>query len=503
MILPMQAKPLKLYNYLARKKQFLRPVAKNRVGLYTCGPTVYNYAHIGNLRTYVFEDALRRTLEYVGYKVRHVMNVTDVGHLTSDADEGEDKLEAGAKTQQKTVWEVAAYYTESFLEDIEALNIKRAHVLAPATKHVPAQIVLIKKLFARGYAYETPQAIYFDIVKFKRYSRLSRQPLRHQLVGARDEVVADPEKRHPYDFALWFKVVGRFAHHVMRWPSPWGQGFPGWHIECSAISMKYLGATFDIHTGGVDHIAVHHTNEIAQSEGATGRTFAQFFVEGEHLLVDGKKMAKSLGNFYTLNEVKDRGFNPLAFRYLVLASHYRSLLNFTWESLAAAGSAFKQLEDFVRRLKEEQKNSGEELQKSKTTSLSVRSGSNLERIHRSKQVRHQKFQRKFEAAILDDLNTPTALSVVWNLIRDYNKNPSAFDPKQVLRLLYDFDRVLGFKLEDVKPERTPVPVRRLLEEREAYRREKQWGKADAVRRKILQMGWAVEDTPDGARVMRT
>lgn len=485
----MQQKPLKLYNYLVRRKQVFRPVAKNRVGLYTCGPTVYNEAHIGNLRTYVFEDALRRALEYTGYRVRHIMNITDVGHLTSDSDEGEDKLEAGARTQGKTVWDVAAYYTKLFLQDIAALNVKKAHALAPATQHIPAQITLIKKLFSRGYAYETCQAVYFDVAKFKRYSRLSRQPLRDQRVGVRDEVVMDSEKRHPYDFALWFKVVGRFEHHIMRWPSPWGQGFPGWHIECSAISMKYLGTPFDIHTGGIDHVAVHHTNEIAQSEGATGRTFARFFVEGEHLLVDGEKMSKSLGNFYTLREVKSRGVSPVAFRYLVLSSHYRSMLNFTWESLTAAEIALTQLELFVKRLKSER--------------TKPQKSARLKESNTAGTAKIQTFRKKFEAAVCDDLNTPAALAVLWDFVREYNKNPSVFNPKPALQLLYDFDRVFGFELKNIKAEKIPFTVKRLLKERDAYRREKQWEKADAVRKNILRLGWIVEDTSEGARAVKT
>ena len=315
---------LKLYNTLTCKKEIFKPLRKDRVGLYTCGPTVYNYAHIGNLRTYVFEDILRRTLEYAGFKVRHVMNITDVGHLVSDADEGEDKLEKGARREGKSVWDITKFYTDAFLKDIEKLNIKKANYILPATKYIKEQIKIIEVLFKKGYAYETPQAVYFNVSKFKNYTKLSRQKLSQKITGAREEVVVDTQKRNPYDFALWFKVVGRFEHHTMRWPSPWGIGFPGWHIECSAISSSKLGQPFDIHTGAVDHINVHHTNEIAQSEVAFGKPLAKIWMHGEFLLIDSSKMAKSRDNFFTLETTINKGFTPLAFRYLVLNAHYRS-----------------------------------------------------------------------------------------------------------------------------------------------------------------------------------
>ena len=283
---------LKLYNTLTRKKEIFTPLKKGKAGLYTCGPTVYNHQHLGNYRTYIFEDVLKRVLERAGYRVKHVMNITDVGHLTSDADTGEDKLEKGAAREGKTVWDVAHFYTDAFLRDIDTLNIARADTLVPATGEIPAQITIINELFKKGYAYQTEHAIYFDVSKFRDYTRLSRQKLEDKKTAVRSEVVEDLEKRHSVDFALWFFTVGKYKDHVMRWPSVWGEGFPGWHIECSAISTKYLGQPFDIHAGGIDHIPVHHTNEIAQSEGAYDKPLAHYWVHGEFLLIDEQKMAK-------------------------------------------------------------------------------------------------------------------------------------------------------------------------------------------------------------------
>ena len=306
-----------LHNQLTKKKEPFKPIKKGGVGLYTCGPTVYNFAHIGNLRTYIFEDVLRRVLEYNGFKIKHVMNITDVGHLTSDADTGEDKLEKMAKIEKKSVWDIAGFYTKQFLKDINLLNVKKADILSPATKNIEEQITIIKRLFKNRFVYETRSAVYFDVSKFKNYTKLSRQKLSEKISGAREEVVVDVEKKNPQDFVLWFKLAGRFEHHIMRWDSPWGKGFPGWHIECSAISRKYLGQPFDIHTGGVDHINIHHTNEIAQSEGAYGKPLANFWVHGEFLLIDGARMGKSEGNFITLKKLIEKGYEPPAFRYLV------------------------------------------------------------------------------------------------------------------------------------------------------------------------------------------
>jgi len=469
---------MKLYNTLSRKKEVFKPLRKNRAGLYTCGPTVYNYAHIGNLRTYIFEDVLRRTLEHAGYRVRHVMNITDVGHLTSDADEGEDKMERKAQKEKRSVWDVAQFYTEAFLKDIARLNIKKASVLSPATKNIPEQIALVMQLFKRGLAYETSQAIYFDVSRFPGYTKLSRQKLNQKITGARDSVVTDPEKRHPQDFALWFKRVGKFANHTMHWISPWGAGFPGWHIECSAISTKYLGQPFDIHTGGVDHTSVHHTNEIAQSEGAYGKPLARVWMHGEFLLINESKMAKSTGNFYTLETIAEKNINPLAFRYLVLTAHYRSKLNFTWESLAAAGHSLERLYEFVKNLKTQKKKLGD----GKKTL--------------------EKYEIAFEKAVADDLDTPKALATVWTLVRDYHKSPEKFNAPDILKLLYDLDTVLGLGLKNIKREVIPARIRALARERDEHRAQKNWAKSDELRNKIKSLGYLVKDTPDGAKISR-
>lgn len=473
---------LALYNTLTRKKEIFTPLAAGRVGLYTCGPTVYNHQHLGNYRTYIFEDVLRRVLTRAGYEVRHVMNITDVGHLTSDADTGEDKLERGAAREGKTVWDVARFYTDAFLADIAKLNILRADELVPATSRIPAQIAIIEELFKKGYAYETSQAIYFDVSKFPDYTKLSRQKLEDKKTAVRGEVVEDPEKRHPADFALWFKLAGRYKDHVMRWPSPWGEGFPGWHIECSAISTAHLGQPFDIHTGGVDHITVHHTNEIAQSEAAYGTPLARYWMHGEFLLIDEKKMAKSAGNFHTLATLEEKGHSPLAFRYLVLTAHYRSQMNFTWESLAAADAALNRLYDFVRTLRENQ-----------VSQIPGRA---------SKNQGLEKYVQGFDEAIADDLNTPKALAVLWDLVGAYYKNPDQYDAKDILALLYDWDTVLGLGLKDVSAQAIPPEVGQLATEREQARRDKDWKKSDELRKKIISLGYIVKDTPAGTEIKK-
>ncbi|MFH1246298.1 MAG: cysteine--tRNA ligase, partial [Candidatus Liptonbacteria bacterium] len=382
-----------IYNTLSRHKEIIKPIKPKKIGLYTCGPTVYNYAHIGNLRTYLFEDFLERALTEAGYKVKRAMNVTDVGHLTSDADEGEDKLEKGAAREHKTPQEIAKFYTEAFIEDADKLNIKLPKSLRPASQFIPEQIAIIKKLFKSKYAYETSRAVYFDISRFKQYGKLSGQSLKEKITAARKEVVEDSEKKNPADFALWFKAVGKFEHHLQRWPSPWGVGFPGWHIECSAISRKFLSQPFDIHTGGVDHIGTHHTNEIAQSEAAFGKPLSHIWMHGEHLQVDGGRMGKSLGNFYTVKDIIERGIDPIAYRYLVLSAHYRSKLNFTWDSLRASAQALKRYQDMYMVL----------------------------RAHAVKAKKlnatGNKFKIKFGGALSDDLNMPKALAVAHEVLK--------------------------------------------------------------------------------------
>lgn len=465
---------IKLYNTLSRRKETFKPIHRGRVGLYTCGPTVYNYAHIGNLRTYIFEDVLRRTLEfsgsYAGYKVKHVMNITDVGHMISDADDGEDKLEKGARREGKSVWDIAKFYAGTFLDDLVNLNIKKAHKLVPATSEIKEQIKLIRLLFAEGFAYETAQAIYFDVAKFKGYTKLSRQKLSQKLVRARKEVVIDHDKKHPADFVLWFKLVGRFKNHTMRWPSPWSEGFPGWHIECSAISSKYLGQPFDIHTGGVDLIFPHHENEIAQSEAATGKKFVRFWLHGEHLLVNGEKMSKSLGNIFTLRDIEERKFDPIALRYLVLTSHYRSKLNFTWDSLKGAENSLKRLYAFIQKIH------GEDF----------RGPSQIRR-----------FREQFIKAVFNDLDTPRALAVLWGVIHRYNKNPERFNTQDIQKLFFDFDKILGLEFKNSKAKKISAEVIWLIKQREELRSRKEWNAADEIRKKIYSKGFVVEDTEKG------
>ncbi len=464
---------LKLFNTLGRRKQEFRPIRDNEVGLYTCGPTVYDYAHIGNLRTYIFEDILRRVFEYNGYTVKHVMNITDVGHLTGDnvgdADIGEDRMELSAQRTGKSAWDLAELYTQAFFKDTKRLNILRPHIVCKATDHIPEQIALIKKLAAKGYTYKTSDGIYFDVSKFPGYGELAGQSLEEKEAGARVEV--NPEKRHPADFALW-KFSPTDKKRQMEWDSPWGVGFPGWHIECSAMSTKYLGQPFDIHCGGVDHIYTHHPNEIAQSEAAEGVKMANFWLHGEFMTVEGRRMGKSEGNAYLLEDLIKRGYEPLAFRYLCLNTHYRVQLNFTWRALEGAQTALERLREHVRNARE---NRGDSAQGRIIPDA----------------------RERFLEAINDDLNVPQALGVVWDFVR------SPQNPSDKLATLFDCDRVLGLKLSEVRPEtEMPPTVQELLAQREAARKAKNFKEADALREKIAQLGYEVIDTPQGPRLRR-
>ncbi|NQV13476.1 MAG: cysteine--tRNA ligase [Parcubacteria group bacterium] len=456
--------PFQLYNTLTRQKEDFKPLADNQVGLYTCGPTVYDYAHIGNLRTYVFEDVLKRVLLYDDYKVKHVMNITDVGHLVSDADEGEDKMEIGARREKKTAWEIAEFYTEAFQKDIAELNILPPDIWCKATDHIKEQIELIGTLEKKGFTYQTDDGIYFDTAKFKDYGQLAKLDIEGLQAGARIEMVKG--KRNSTDFALWkfSPSTSSGKKRQMEWNSPWGTGFPGWHIECSAMAMKYLGEQIDIHCGAVDHLNVHHTNEIAQSEAATGKKFVNYWIHGEHLLVDGGKMSKSKGNYATLQTVIGEGFNPFAFRYLVLTSHYRSKLNFTWESLQAAQNALTKLYKQVAELDDARK-------------------------------LDQEYKDKFEAALNDDLNTPQAVSIVWDLLK------SDLPAGAKKATLLDFDKILGLGL-DKKQQLVEIPekIEKLLTEREKARSDKNWDKADELRNEIEKAGFIVDDTPEGQRI---
>lgn len=455
-----------LYNTLSRKKEEFKPIKKNKVGLYACGPTVYDYAHIGNLRSYIFEDILKRVLVYNGYKVNHVENITDVGHLVSDADEGEDKMMKALKREGLTpgvesLLKLADKYTQAFKNDISQLNISEPTKWTAATKHVVDMIELIKEIEKNGFTYQAADALYFDTAKFPDYGKLANLDIAGLQAGARVDM---GEKKNATDFALWIKAVGENKNHVMVWESPWGKGFPGWHIECSAMSMKYLGDHFDIHVGGIDHIPVHHTNEIAQNQGATKHQVVNYWLHGEFLVVDENRMGKSQGNFITLQTLIDKGFDPLAYRYLCLQTHYRQILNFSWEAVAAAQNGLNNLRDTVARFDKPKK---------------INKG----------------YQEKFLQSINDDLNTPKALAVMWDLIKD--KNLSSAEKKKTI---LDFDEVLGLGLKDAKVAEIPKKVKELAEKRWQAKQNKNWEESDSLRNQIETLGFAVEDTDQGYNI---
>ncbi|MBI3573190.1 MAG: cysteine--tRNA ligase [Candidatus Kerfeldbacteria bacterium] len=457
---------LKLYNTRTRSLDVFQPLHGKKVGLYTCGPTVYDTAHLGNLRSYIFSDILKRTLTMNGFQVKHVMNVTDVGHLTSDADTGEDKLQRAAKAEHQTAWDIAKKYETQFWHDIKELNILPPDIIVKATDRIPDQIALIQILEKKGFTYTTSDGVYFDTAKFPSYGALSRQKREDKVAGARVEV--NQEKRHPADFAVW-KFSPTDTKRDMEWQSPWGKGFPGWHIECSAISMKELGDQFDIHTGGIDHIPVHHENEIAQSEAATGKSpFVNFWLHGEFLVIPGKRMGKSEGNVITLADVIAKGVHPLAFRYLCLQTHYRQKMNFNWESLQAAQIG---LEKIWHQIDEHQ-------------------------VH--PKIGCAEFEQRFAAAVNHDLDTPRAVAIMHQLLK------SEYPWSAKLQSLSVFDRVLALGLSSVDPGRlhtavreVPAGVAQLLEQREQARQKKQWTLADTFRREIEASGYVIKDTDTG------
>jgi len=457
---------LYLYNTLTRKKEIFKPINPPFVGIYTCGPTVYNYAHIGNLRTYIFEDILKRVLLYNGYKVKHVMNITDVGHLTSDADEGEDKIELEAKRERKNAWQIAEFYTTAFKSDIKKLNILEPDIWCKATEHIDDFIALIKVLEEKGYTYRTSDGIYFDTSKLPDYGKLAGQDIEEILPGARIEY--NPEKKNPSDFALW-KFSPKNVKRQMEWDSPWGVGFPGWHIECSAMSTKYLGQPFDIHCGGVDHIKIHHTNEIAQSEAAYGKPMANYWLHGEFLVLGEKRMGKSEGNFITLSVLEEKGYNPLAYRYFCFTAHYRSPLKFTWSAIDSAQRALNRLYE------------------------------NIKKYPREDVEFHKEYEEKFHLAINDDLDMPKAISIVWELIKD-----DTITPEVKRATLIQFDKVLGLSFDNPPEIKIDVPeeIWNLLEEREIARKEKNWERADKIREEIKNRGYIIEDTPQGPRIKK-
>jgi len=454
---------MQIYNTLTRQKEEFKPIQEKKVKIYSCGPTVYDFPHIGNLRAFIFADTLRRSLEFLGFQVIHVMNITDVGHLVSDENDGEDKMEKAARREKKDPYQIARYYEDIFKENLKELKIKTPHYLPRATEHIKEQIGLIEKLFTNGYAYTTTDGIYFDVSKFKNYGKLSGQKLEEKEAGARVEI--KNQKRNPQDFALWKFLVGENKNHIMHWLSPWGEGFPGWHIECSAMGMKYLGETFDIHTGGVDHIPVHHENEIAQSEGATGQKFVNYWMHNDFLRVDDGKMSKSLGNFYKLQDIIDKGFDALDYRYFCLTAHYRSKLNFTWEGIESVKKGRKKLVNKINHIKSSQ---NEDLKKS------LGYGSLLE---------------KFKNAISDDLNTAQALAVLWDTVKENN-----LTNVEKLNLIEKFDEVLGLDLlKDEVSTKTPQEILELAEKRQQARVNKDWEEADKLRDLINKKGYEVKD----------
>lgn len=444
------------------------PLKGKQVGLYTCGPTVYDYQHIGNYRTFLFEDVLKRVLLTDGYKVNHVMNITDVGHLVSDADEGEDKLEKGARREGKTAWEVAEFYTDAFKQDLMVLNILPASKLVRATDHIQEQIDLIQALEKKGVTYRIADGMYMDTSKVKDYGKLVGLKAKGLKAGARVEMVKG--KKHPTDFALW-KFSPEGSKRDMEWESPWGVGFPGWHLECSAMAMKYLGETFDIHCGGVDHAPIHHTNEIAQSETATGKPFANMWCHGEFLLMDGGKMAKSAGGFITLKNLAEQHVSPLGYRYFTFSAHWRSKLSFSWEALQAAESAYNRLLELAADWDEPKIGCAE-------------------------------LEEEFMQAVNDDLNMPQALAVVWKLVK------SDYPGSAKLESLLKFDEILGLDIarqaERIREERKNIPekVVALLKQRDLARTEKRFAVADSLRDEIKHTGFNIMDTPEGTRLRK-
>jgi cysteinyl-tRNA synthetase len=459
---------LYLFNTLTRRKEEFVPIRPGEVGLYTCGPTVYNFAHIGNLRTYIFEDVLKRVLAFNGYSVRHVMNITDVGHLTGDRDMGEDKMESGARREGKTAWDIAEFYTRAFKQDIAQLNILEPGVWCKATDSIPEQIDLIRTLEKKGFTYTTGDGLYFDTARFPGYAALSSQNLDALQEGARVE--KNPEKRNATDFALWkFSPPG--ARRQMEWDSPWGIGFPGWHIECSAMSMKFLGEQLDIHCGGIDHIDIHHTNEIAQSEAATGRKFFNFWMHGAFLNIQGgKKMAKSEENFLTLeNALVKRGLPPLAYRFAAFLTHYRKPMEYSDESIQAAKNGLEHLRNQVR----DAAGSG-----------------------RAAAAPNVAFREKFMEAVNDDLNMPRGMAVVQELLK--SDMPGA----EKLATILDLDQVLGLDLDRVDQlQEPPAKVQKLLEARRQARASKDFKASDRLREEIQALGYEVKDTREGMKVV--
>ena len=463
---------IQLFNTLTRSIEKLNPIVPGEVSLYCCGPTVYNFQHIGNLRTYIFEDLLARTLRYAGYKLKHVMNITDVGHLVSDADEGEDKMLVATRREGKSSEEIAQYYTDIFFEHCRWLHIERPDIVCKATDHIQQMISLIETLEKKGAAYKSGGNVYFDVSKSADYGKLAGLSLDSLKAGARIEV--DTKKKSPLDFALWF-TKSKFEKQEMQWDSPWGRGYPGWHIECSAMAMKYLGESFDIHCGGIDHIPVHHTNEIAQSETATGKPFSKVWMHGGFLVVGNDKMSKSTGGFLTLDRVKEHGLDPISYRLLCFSGSYRNELSWSWQALESANATLKKMQQAVISWKAEQDGS---------TELSPRAKEALS---------------DFEREMFRDLGVPKALAIVHEVAKE-----SVLSPTERLALYLKFDRILGLGMDSWQASAEDIPdeALRFVEQRETARKNRDWKQADELREKIAALGYTVEDTPQGQKLKK-
>ena len=460
---------MKIYNTLTKKIEEFIPRDKNEVKMYTCGPTVYHYAHIGNLRTYIEEDVLEKSLIYLGYPVKRVMNITDVGHLTSDADTGEDKMLKGAQREHKSVLEIAKFYTDAFFEDFKKLNIKKPDTIVPATSLIDEYIKIISKLMDTGYAYLEGGNIYFDTSKLKEYYVLTNHKADDLMIGVRDDVSEDINKKNKNDFVLWF-TKSKFQDQELKWDSPWGLGYPGWHIECSGISMKYLGEYLDIHCGGVDNIFPHHTNEIAQSESYLGHKWCNYWFHVEHLNDKNGKMSKSKGEFLTVSLLQEKGYNPLSYRYMVLGSHYQKNLEFSYEALDQAENDYKKLKNRINALNKDKDNLDE--------------------------LTYNKYQETFKEAIGNNLNTSLALTTLYDVLKsdtnDYTK----------VELIKSFDQVLSLDLLKEEKEEIDEEILELVNLRTKYKKDKNFEEADKVRDKLLSLGYKVLDTREGVKVER-
>ena len=456
---------IKFFNTLTRKKEEFKPIDEKEIKMYSCGPTVYYYAHIGNLRAYLFMDNLRRVLKYNGYRLKHVMNITDVGHLVSDADEGEDKMMKAAKRENKNPFEIAEFYMNAFLKDIDSLNIDRPEIIARATEHIDIMEEYVKKIIENGFTYQTEDTVYFDTSKLDKYGILSNRSVENQKAGAR--VDFDKNKKNISDFALWIKAP---ENHIMKWDSFFGKAYPGWHLECSAMSYKYLGEHFDIHTGGVDHIPIHHENEIAQSKGFCGKIPANYWMHVEFLQINGGKMSKSLNNLYTLKDLQEKGYEPLVYRMFNYTSNYRAQINFTFEAMDSAKIALNRLrEGYLKHSEGTEEVSDEEI---------------------------KSYEEKFLEAINDDLNMPVAMSVVWDVIKNHKKS------KKFQKLLLKFDQVLGLNLKEYKKDEEELPeeIKSLIENRNIARTNKDWKESDRIRDILIEKGYKVKDSKEGTIV---